>query len=153
MANVCRIDGVDAVLARFREAHRRHRRLLRAGCLKAGLHLQRKSQDIVPVQLGNLKASAFTRDIAPEGQDTDVVVGYTAAYAIYVHENMEATHGSDYNALHAEEIANPNRKHTAKSGNFNRGSNQQAKFLERPFREEQATIRQIIRDVVRGGLR
>jgi len=31
------------------------------GLMVAGLHLQRKSQEIVPIDTGNLRASAFTR--------------------------------------------------------------------------------------------
>lgn len=49
--------------------------------LTAGLKLQRESQRLVPVNTGNLKASAFT---SLNGRN--VQVGYTAAYAPYVHE-------------------------------------------------------------------
>lgn len=59
-----------------------------AGLLDAGFQIQALSQSRTPVEFGFLKASAFTRK---EG-DMKVHVGYTAAYALYVHENLEATH-------------------------------------------------------------
>jgi hypothetical protein len=94
--------------------------------------------------LGNLKTSGFVRDVTADPKKPDIIVGYTAQYAIFVHENLEATHGGAYNTLHADDIANPNRKHTAASGNFARGTNQQAKFLERPMREERSKLLKII---------
>lgn len=57
------------------------------GLLKGGLMIQRRSQGKVPVERGNLKASAYTRK-APEDPNA-VEVGYSAAYALFVHENME----------------------------------------------------------------
>jgi hypothetical protein len=68
-------------------------------------------------------------------KNESVVVGYTAAYALYVHEDLEKTHGAEYNEKHAEEIA---------AGAPDRGEQQQAKFLERPAREFAAEIGGII---------
>jgi hypothetical protein len=68
-----------------------------------------------------------------------VVVGYTAAYAVYVHENLEAAHGAAYNAKHAAEISAGKTKSSKTKkgwkGATSRGPNQQAKFLEQPARE------------------
>lgn len=50
-----------------------------------------------------------------EGDDVSVIFGYTANYAIYVHENLEAAH-----------------------------TNGQSKFLEQPFRELQDEFRRMI---------
>lgn len=59
---------------------------VRAGLWEAGLKLQAASQKRVPVHTGNLKASAYTRR-EPSGKPA-VEVGYTAAYAVWVHENV-----------------------------------------------------------------
>jgi hypothetical protein len=48
----------------------------------------------------------------------DVIVGYAASYALFVHENLDAAHGEEFNKKHGR----------------GRGPNQQAKFLETPFR-------------------
>ena len=71
--------------------------------------------------------------------DGSVIVGYSAAYAIYVHEDMSKTHGAAYNTKYASEIKEGLTK-TGKvkkgwKGKTDRGSNQQAKFLEQPARE------------------
>ena len=58
-----------------------------------GLFVQRESQKIVPVDTANLKRTAFTRNVGT-GHSPIVLVGYTANYAIYVHENTEAAHKS-----------------------------------------------------------
>lgn len=58
------------------------------GLKTAGLFLQRESQLLVPVDFGVLKASAFTRADG-KGFSTVVIVGYTAFYAMFVHENVE----------------------------------------------------------------
>jgi len=95
------------------------------GMIAGGLILQRKSQQLVPVDTANLKASATTLWGTKGGTSTpnfkgddaakmeanhkkivsqekaglsksvlkpEVEVVYTAAYAIYVHEDLEAKH-------------------------------------------------------------
>lgn len=56
-----------------------------AGLKEAGLFLQAESQKLAPVEFGNLRASAYTA-AKKSGFDTVVEVGYTAAYAVFVHE-------------------------------------------------------------------
>jgi hypothetical protein len=58
-----------------------------AGLMEAGLQVQRAAQQRVPVQTGNLKASAYTRK-DPSGRP-QVQVGFSASYALWVHENVE----------------------------------------------------------------
>lgn len=48
---------------------------------------QAEAQRRVPVHKGNLRASAYTRKA--QTNPKAVEVGFTAAYAIYVHENLE----------------------------------------------------------------
>jgi hypothetical protein len=63
------------------------------------------------------------RNIYQPNDRSSVLVGYTAAYAIFVHENLQAFH-----------------------------KNGQAKFLEQPAREKAHEIRQIIKNSVASGL-
>lgn len=58
-----------------------------AGLLAGGLVIQGESQRRVPVEYGNLRGSAYTRRAMDDPRAVEV--GYTAAYAIFVHENME----------------------------------------------------------------
>lgn len=79
--------GIDEVLANInREISEIQGRAV-DGLLEAGFVLQRRSQSKVPVEYGNLRASAYTRKAIDE--PLAVEVGYSAAYALEVHENME----------------------------------------------------------------
>lgn len=123
------------VIGAMRKARKRHETGFSRGIRKAGLFIYRKSLEIVPVETGNLRTSGFIR---PEGNgfNTQVWIGYNAFYAIYVHEDLELRHGTEYNVYHAEEIA---------AGILNdRGPNQQAKFLEQPIRMYRTNIITII---------
>jgi hypothetical protein len=164
MAN---LRNAKAVIAMLKRAKAKHTEGLRRGLIQAGLYLQRESMKIVPVDYGNLKASAFVRAdgnyIGAAGQTVampidgpspsskfSVQVGYTAPYAIFVHENLDAVHGAAFNAKYAAQLAAAQNARRKRSGGttgpfrHNRGENQQAKFLEGPFRRNQQTIKAII---------
>jgi len=144
MAKLAKMTGMKAVLKNFERATLQYQAKIRRGLKLGGIYLQRKSQQIVPVQLGPLKASAFTRDIGTVRRP-DVIVGYTANYAVFVHEDLEKAHGQAFNIKHGLAIAGASKNaKTAKGGLFLRGENQQAKFLEKPAREERIAILDII---------
>jgi len=94
------------------------------GLKLAGLYLQRRSQMVVPVDTGVLKASAYTR---AEGSlwSTMVFVGYTALYAMWVHENVEM-----------KNRGKP-RRPPHKGNYWDPAGIGQAKFLEGPARDPQ----------------
>lgn len=127
-----------AVIAALRKQGKAKLALFSNGLIKAGEYVQAESQKIVPVDYGPLKASAFTRISGKNTAKPKVTVGYTAAYAVYVHENLDAAHGAAFNAKHAAELAYA-KKHKIKHGPYRhaRGTNQTAKFLEIPFRRAQ----------------
>lgn len=138
MARINKIRGLQTVLQNMRRQDMRLRGGLERGLKKAGLYLQAKSQKEVPVEFGVLRASAFTR-AEGKGLGTRIIVGYTAAYAIYVHENLDAAHGRAFNAKYAADIEAGIKK--------SRGEGQKAKFLEDPYknRANQAAMRFILR--------
>lgn len=72
-----------------------------------------------------------------------VAVSYYTSYALYVHENMQAAHGTDYNEQYADEIAAGTR--------HDRGAGQGAKFLEEPARRLQKQMAEKIRLHVKNG--
>ena len=61
------------------------------GLLTGGLIVQRDAQKHVPVEYGVLRQSAFTRRARNDKTVKAVEVGFTAAYAAFVHENLEQT--------------------------------------------------------------
>jgi len=151
-----KLKGVNEVIRNAKKFAKNHSLQCAIGLKKAGLHLQRVSQkEYVPVDQGTLKNSAFTRAFGV-GFRTDVVVGYTAGYAAYVHENLNAAHGKSFNRKHAAEIARVRRTrrlYKKKYGNkpprqkpyFRaRGEGQMAKFLEFPARLERKKMLAII---------
>lgn len=58
-----------------------------AGLMEAGLKIEAASNERAPSEYGNLRGSSYTRK--SQDESLAVEVGYTAAYAVYVHENLE----------------------------------------------------------------
>ena len=109
MAQLVRITGVQKVLANLRKAEGLYGRALAVGLKRGGLFLQRESQKIVPIELGHLKGGAFTRALGV-GVKTDVIVGYAAGYAVYVHEDLQARHKKGKTAKYLEIPARTKRR-------------------------------------------
>jgi hypothetical protein len=74
----------DALNKALRRIARQSVEACEAGAYAAGLMIQKEAQDRTPVEYGNLQGSAYTQRI-PKGAQ----VGFTAEYALFVHENME----------------------------------------------------------------
>ena len=135
------LTGVKATQANLRRKQAVIAKYLRRALIAEGLKIQAESQRMVPVDKGNLKGSAFTawKGGMPsagkfEGEDAGtlaaghaaaqqeamaqifegvkVSVGYSAYYALFVHENLEAKHGPSRQPIPG-------------------GPNQQAKFLSK----------------------
>lgn len=127
-----RIKNIEAVKRSLRTAGARKLAGLTMGMKKAMLYIQAESMKVVPVDYGPLRASVFTRSENDNTPNVRVVTGYTAAYAVYVHENAEALHGEPFNIHYAKELA---AGHTTGPFRHTRGPNQTYKFLERPWRQ------------------
>jgi len=121
--NGASVSGVAAVTEALRKKFRSHGRGFARGMKMAGLLIQRASQLIVPIDTAALKNSAFTRNVGGKEFKVEIIVGYTVIYAIYVHEDMNAKHSSG----------------------------KEAKFLEKPFRENRKAIIKIVRTETRRG--
>lgn len=134
MATINQLEGVQQVLLNLRIQQKVIAANVARGLKTAGLMLQRESQKLVPVNLGNLKASAFTRATG-QGFDTVVNVGYTANYALYVHE--------------AVGMKLKGQKRTgfgAKGKYWDPQGRAQAKFLEQPARTLTSDLLRIIKN-------
>jgi hypothetical protein len=66
--------------------------------------LQEKVGEIIPIDTGKMWASRKLRKIG-SGLDTQIVLGFSAPYTVYVHEDLSKAHGAAFNAKHAKEIA------------------------------------------------
>jgi len=135
------ITGIREVIMKLTGFRMKFAHATERGLVKSGLLVMRESQKMVPVQMGPLKASAFT-DKSGSGFATDVMIGYNGPlYAAYVHEipgidlSSPVTHGQAFNIKHAAEIAAAKGTPfgTAAGGMFNRKPEEQWKYLERPL--------------------
>ena len=86
-----KLVGVEEAIRRVYTKKGELARGMARGITKATLFLLRKSQQVVPVDTGALRASGFA-EIMGAGFRTQGRVGYTMSYAIFVHENLEARH-------------------------------------------------------------
>ena len=78
------IDGLDDLNKDLRKIAKKSPDAVTRGAFAGALLVQREAQKNVPVEFGNLKGSAYTQKIML-GAET----GFTSAYALFVHENME----------------------------------------------------------------
>lgn len=122
MAEIVKIEGVDKLRSQFKSYSKNLEKRWEQGLKAGGLILQRRSQEIVPIDTGDLRRSARTRH---EGKGFKIVVRvvYLMSYAIYVHEMT----GSP------------------------RLAGRQYKFLETAARESKKLIVETVRKVVQGG--
>jgi hypothetical protein len=151
------VKGIGDLVKNLQKAQKNIGKKVTNGLLLAGHHLMRESAKIVPVQIGHMKASQFVRKKTP----THIEIGYEGkkgakgkggTYFAYVHEipNPPHAHGKEFNIKHAAEItaAAGTPRGTAAGGMFNRGPNQQYKFLEKPIKDEHLVVLKTIRDEV-----
>lgn len=116
------ISGTDKVLAKLNREIRNIESRTKAGLQEAALVVRRRSMQLTPVDTGNLRGSAYTRTYTNPLWGPGVEIGYTAGYAVYVHEiNKNYTVG-------------------------------QWKFLETALKEKRREILEIIRKRARVGL-
>jgi hypothetical protein len=85
-----KVEGLQRTLDNLNKKIADAKNASQEGLFAAALFAQGEAQKLVPVEYGNLRGSAFTRK-TPESKpdELSVEVGFGAAYAIYIHENME----------------------------------------------------------------
>jgi hypothetical protein len=79
-----RLEGLDELNAELRRLIPKMTEAAHAGIHEGVLIIQGKAQKNAPFEYGDLVRSAYTNKIAMGAE-----VGFEAAYALYVHENME----------------------------------------------------------------
>lgn len=85
------VTGVQEAMTAISEKLKEKDKAVSRGLLAGGLLIQRDAQQHVPVEYGKLRASAYTR-LTPE-DDHKVEIGFSAVYALWVHENIEVHAG------------------------------------------------------------
>ena len=114
------LEGAEKLRAQLRKKGQDGVNALSRGLMRAGLYLQRESQLIVPIDTSALKNSARTTFVPGSGArfrdgkgrfskstaPLAVAVTYGTAYAIYVHEDLYASHAPGKVAKFLEKPAN-----------------------------------------------
>lgn len=85
------LTGLSGVLKNLNSAIAGIKGRTEGGVLKAALLVDRRSGEKTPVRFGILKASRSTQ-LIQGGNEPQAAVSYKAAYAPFVHENLEAHH-------------------------------------------------------------
>jgi hypothetical protein len=132
------IVGVELVVKNIGNKGAAVKDALSKGLMLAGLELQKQSMLLAPVEFGNLKASAYTRAENP----FSVAVGYTASYALFVHEMV--------GMVLQGQLRQPSPPHQGRY--WDPQGQAQAKFLEVPFRAFQPQLLKIVAGKVKGVL-
>jgi len=152
---VMEVKGIGALVKKLQKTQKNIGKKVTNGLLLAGHHIMRESVKIVPVQTGALKASYLVR----KKTATHIEIGYEGMeYGAWVHEIPNAwskygpphAHGKEFNIKHAAEIlaAKGTPLGTVEGGMFNRKSDEQYKFLEKPLKDEHLTVLKTIRNEV-----
>jgi hypothetical protein len=118
---------------------------LRRGLLRGALVLQRESQKMVPVDTGNLKASAFTRYELLRGEPS-YLIGYTASYALFVHEAI----GMKLKGEKRQPYYIDGQKRGGKGRYWDPQGQSGPKFLEGPARTKRREIRAAVISEMKG---
>ena len=147
MAQLASITGVKEVLANIKRQDAALGLKMALGLKAAGLKLQRDSQRLVPVDTGNLKASAFTRSFG-SGWSSSVVVGYTASYAVFVHEASMVLKGElrpRNQVVRSSPTGGTHKRGPGYRGHYwDPQGKGQSKFLEEPARTLKIPLRNIV---------
>jgi hypothetical protein len=85
-----RVEGVEDVLNNLNSEIGKIEGKTMAGLLEAGFIVQADAQRKAPIDTGNLRGSAYTRKTIDGSMSVEV--GFGAAYALWVHENMDSYH-------------------------------------------------------------
>lgn len=91
MAKQVRIDGIGKVLSNLNRSISGIKSKSRQGLQTAALVVLGTSKELTPVDTGNLRAGTYTKLIGGLN-NPGAEIGYTAAYAVFVHERTELHH-------------------------------------------------------------
>lgn len=86
------LTGIETVMGNLNKEVVKIQGKTMQGLLVAAAHVRRDMEPLIPVDLGNLRASFFVTSTFEGGGTKPVVtLGFSANYAWFVHENVDAT--------------------------------------------------------------
>ena len=103
------VQGLDVLTEEMKAQEKKFVKKLRAGLGRGGALLLRESLQIVPIDKHFLERSGETH-LEGVGFNSAAVVSYSTAYAIYVHEDLNARHKPGRTAKYLETPLRTKRK-------------------------------------------
>lgn len=137
-AGVTRIHGIDEVMGGINAHLKKMQFASMRGMLKAAAFIRQdmdKTEPKIPIDTGNLRSSWFITPVKNVKGDSGVIMGFSANYAVYVHEMVDA----DFTSPRTRYGPGPGRKRTYKP---RPGAG--AKFLEYAIKRNTHEIFRII---------
>lgn len=134
------IEGFDTIIKNLNIAILEMNRGSGEGLLHVAKHIRREMdtvQPLIPVDTGNLRASWIATPIKDAFGNKGVIMGFTANYALWVHEMV----GADFTS--------PRWRYSKKTGKkywYTPREGAGAKFLEAAINRNKEVILQIIAD-------
>lgn len=135
---VTRIHGIENVMGGINTHLKKMQFASMKGMIKAAALIRRdmeQTEPKVPVDTGNLRSSWFTTPVRTLKGDHGLIMGFSANYAVYVHEMVDA----DFISPRTRYGPGPGRKRT-----YTPRSGAGAKFLEYALKRNTPEIFRII---------
>lgn len=130
------VEGIQEALANLNRETRLIKESGLGGLLRAGLYIEGEAKKLAPVDTGNLRASGYSR-MAPDG-GLGVEVGFSAHYALPVHENLEQKLKGEPRAHFGQTRAGV--EFGGGSGKGRYWDSGEPKFLEKPLTRHQKIL-------------
>lgn len=137
MALIKGLSGLDQVLKNLNAQVNAMTQRGTDGLIKGGIVIRRQAQVETPVETSNLVQSCYGPEIHQETRGPVAQIGFTAAYAPFVHEMVGAN------------FTGPRPSATSPARQAGGKPTAKAKFLEDPWKQNEKTVLQIIADSVR----
>lgn len=136
---ITRIIGLSDLRNKLRARKKKAAAGFEKGSKKAAKLILSKALEIVPLDTQELYDSGRV-EVTGTGLNTEARIKFEAEHAIVVHEDLTLRHGAAFNEAYAEDIA-AGKTHA-------RRPQEQAKYIEKPIRENRKEIRDMINNEI-----
>lgn len=102
------LTGIDTVIRNMNGSIAKIKKQVLGGLYNAGIMIKGKALPLTPIDESNLRGSAYVNNPVITSQGPVVEIGYTADYAVYVHERTELHHAPPTQAKFLEDAIKTN---------------------------------------------
>lgn len=143
MARKGGLVGMDNVLRNLTKEIKKIKGRSQVGVLKAAMFIKGEAQKRTPIVTGNLRNSAYVKAV-PGMSDPVAEVGFSAVYALSVHENVRSGKTGGMSPS-GKKYTTGRTTSGKKSGRIVFATEGEWKFLENPLKENTTEVLNIIK--------